>query len=222
VFGKTIPYAALLDRQKAIALAHSKTARDFLTLGQLNDDDYNSGALLNFDKALKCNPKSAIAWANRAKALWSYGDNARSLESCNRAIELDKHIDCYYQRALLRPDLTGAIADMQFDYASNKEAWVKDNIRLARLDRMKKLSHDLNGAIQEISKTLAFEPTVNNFGQRAGLLIKQNRYEEALKDLDEMVRIDHSRSSLVCRAALRIRIGDICGGLQDLWKANFG
>lgn len=211
---------ALLERQKAMARAQSKTARDFLALGQLNDDDYNSEALLNFDKALKCNPKSAIAWANRAKALWTQNDIKRALDSCNRAIQLDKQIDCYYERALLRSDLTGAIADMKTDYAFNRDAWTSDIVRFSLLAQMEKADGNIDGAISELSKRLAVESDDFYREQRADLLLRQNRLTEARKDYDQVICMTNSSSrTRLSRAALRFRTGDICGFWQDVSRA---
>ncbi len=217
---------AIKDRKRAIALTRPKTSRDFLNLGMQHNDYqyYNySIALLNFDRALKQNPKSAIAWKHRAKALIEI-DERKVLDAFNRAIALDREIDCYIQRALFRMtdrDKRGAIADFEIDYSLRPNKWKSAKQNFLLLAQLKEESGDTDGAIEEYNKIIAIEPSSNTLRTRARLLAERNRLAEALKDANQAVQIDHSASLLLNRATLRFRTGDICGFWQDIyWILN--
>ncbi len=217
---------AVRDRKRAIALTRPKTTRDFLNLGMQHNDYqyYNySIALLNFDRALKQNPKSAIAWKNRARTLREI-DELKVLDAFNRAISLDREIDCYTQRALIRMtdgDKRGAIADLEIDYKLRPNTWKSNTQNFLLLASLKKCSGDTDGAIEEYNKLIAIDPSVSGFTARAGLLAQRNRLTEALKDANQAVQISPNASSLSNRAALRFCIGDICGCWHDIyWVLN--
>ena len=76
-------------------------------------------AIANYDKAIKLDPKFAIAYNNRGIAYGQKGDDDRAIADFDTAIKLDpKSADTYYNRGIAygqKGDYDRAIAD--FDTA---------------------------------------------------------------------------------------------------------
>jgi tetratricopeptide (TPR) repeat protein len=71
--------------------------------------DY-AGAVGAYSRALLINPRSAVAWCNKAEALVRYGHNRAALDALNEATELDRN---YTPAWVLKADVYEALGNHQ-------------------------------------------------------------------------------------------------------------
>jgi tetratricopeptide (TPR) repeat protein len=108
--------AAIADANKALELKVEKTDDAYTIRGTARAGlgDYNS-AIADCNRALRLNPKNALAYNNRANNKIRLRDYAGALADCNRSIALDPNSALpVYNRGFARINLgdqSGALAD---------------------------------------------------------------------------------------------------------------
>jgi tetratricopeptide (TPR) repeat protein len=77
-------------------------------------------------------------------------------------------------------------------------------------------THDYEGAMEDYSEVIEFEPGVGAYRNRAGLLNHLGRYEEALQDAEAAWELDPSAAQVMLVAYSQAHSGDIDGALDFL------
>lgn len=117
-----------------------------------------SGAIADFDRAIKLDPRDALAYQNRAYAKRLKKDPAGAIADYTRAIELDPNsADAYYNRGNVktdRNDLDGAIAD----YDRTIELDPKYSHAFHNRAVAKKKNGDANGAEADFKRAGEIDP----------------------------------------------------------------
>lgn len=100
----------------AVLNCYSQTTKEYLKNAKAKEalQDYK-GAIIEYNKAIKLNPKDTLAYYKRGLAKLSLKDNKSAIEDLSKVIELNpKHSMAYYYRGVLKSntqDLNGAILD---------------------------------------------------------------------------------------------------------------
>jgi serine/threonine protein kinase len=221
-----------------------------------NAEDYNcralskldrdfSGALADFNKAIKLDPKHAIAYSNRGLLKKEkLNDVSGALADFNKAIELDPELAiAYSNRGLLKKeklnDVSGALADL------NKVNELNDAIDYKNRGDSKR-HNDASGALADFNKAIELNPRyVGAYRDRGWLKgYKLNDLSGALADYSKVIELDPEdanayynrgwlKHKLSCTKGFdrlklwarsyfgrgRFKLNDVSGALADFNKA---
>ena len=152
-----------------------------------------------------------------------------------RFMNLPQRASADFARALeLKPDFVPALrsrADLLMMQRDHKAA-------LADLERVIGIDPDLpeaymrradqrdylgddDGALADYGRSLAMKPSADAHGNRAIVLAKRGRFDEALADCDAAIGLDPARAhSWYTRGRIKTQKGDFAGAAADLRKAG--
>ncbi len=187
---------------------------------KFNTGDY-AGALIDYNKALKLNPKDAMTYYNRGKAKFNLGKVPDAVKDYSKAIKLEPgFISAYDKRGeaeAILGDYAAAIRDFDKKTGFNprdyeiyyKRAGVKDSL------------HDYDGAVKDYDKAIEFYPKyIEAFLNRGLVKCKLGDYKGAIKDFDKAIELSpKDPNPYYNRAHAKENIGDHNGAINDFNKA---
>jgi tetratricopeptide (TPR) repeat protein len=179
-----------------------------------------TGALADYDEALKLDPKNVDAYAGRAVVHYHLRDGAEALADYSRAIALDpKNVDLYHGRGVVREafqEWATAIEDFNRAIELNPKSatlWV-------RRAACKAGQNDFAGALTDLDRAAELDP------KDADVFLQRGRTKELQKDLagaiseyDRAVELD-GKSALAysARGFARNTKGDLEGAIADFGR----
>lgn len=175
-------------------------------------------ATTNAIKLLKDDPiEMSAALVLRAM---TQDDTDKKLADLDAAIEADpNNMAAYQERAAMRlqqDDVEGAIEDLQIvllKEPTNAEVAATVVQKLAELDRV-------DDAIELITKTLSSQPSEGLYRLRADLYRMEEKYDEALSDLNKAYAMQpEDYRTLLQRAGLALEREDVKSAKQDFQSA---
>jgi Flp pilus assembly protein TadD len=183
-----------------------------------------SGALADFDKAIKIDPAYAAAYYNSAIAMMHLKNYRGALAGANKAIELSPRESGYYQvRANARlalGDYQGTISDEGRSIELNPRgpetyiAWANSGVARMYLN-------DGAGAIADFSKAIELNPAMAGlYLNRALARAAINDSNGALEDYARALELDPALAAAYYhRGVLRERLGNRTGSCEDAQRA---
>ena len=203
-----------LSPQDAIAYYNRGVTRQ--TNGEL------SGAIADFDQAIRLNPQIVAYHLNRGKAKKDQGDFGGAITDFNEAIHLDpQNATAYYNRGITRQakgDSSKALAD--FDQAIRlhpKYTEAYNNRGIAR-----QANGDLAGALEDYSRSIELNnPKIHlPYNNRGAARQANGDLAGALEDYDQAIRLNPEFDKAYNNRGLaRQANGDITGALVDYNQA---
>lgn len=149
--------------------------------GKLRDLD---AALVDFDAAIRLNPKLAAAHNFRGLALRARGDYELAVESYTRAIELQPQLAVYYSNRGIayrwKRDLDRALADLDASIKLNP----KRAVAFAERAVVHRMKQDFTRALADHSEAMKLEPNAwQSYSYRGYTHEARNDLRSALADL---------------------------------------
>ncbi len=179
---------ALEDYDRAISLDPKLTAAYLMRGWVFEKQGQFERAMKEYNEAISIDSKQAEAYCKRGLLFEKKGHFERAMKEYNEAISIDSnYIDAYYDRAKLyqkKGEYELAIKDYNrtVDRFLDAYFWIGDiYFEKGQIEKANK----------EYSKAIAKWPdSSRTYYQRGLRYIKQNKYELALKDLNQAIRID--------------------------------
>lgn len=175
-----------------------------------------SGALKDYEEALKLNPNASNALTQRGAAKRLTGDLSGALADHEAALQQGDNAQAYYNRAAARAesgDIPGALSD--YDQA------LRINPRFAEAYNRRgilRYSHgDMNGALADYGFAIAINPRLAAaYNNRGTARYAQNDIEGALADYSRAILLDENYAlAYVNRGAVYADTGDFGAALRD-------
>lgn len=218
----------------SIINGYSQTAEEYYKSGELNEGSSNEKAILDYNKAIKINPKYVAAYYKRAMAkefskekdiLGAIADYSKVIELDDASTEMSNyyHYKCYHQRGFAKyfylKDYKGAIADFNEAIKINPDC--ESVVFMNRGDAKNELQ-DYRGAILDYSKAIEIDPNnYNYYYMRGNSKYDLKDYSGALSDYSTAIEIIPSFSPLYYNRGLcKIYLGQKDSGCLDLSKAG--
>ena len=175
-----------------------------------------------FDRAVRMNPKSAVAIYCRGTVMFYEREDYRAaIADFDEALRLyPGYGQAYLNRGFCREqtgDLAGAMADYRHAARAEPGAYEPHAAMALLLNRegMK------DQARMEFDTALSLNPVFSEgFYQRAMILVEAGEFRQAVNDLDRVILLDpKNKEALVNRAVLRFRMQELPQALADLDQA---
>ncbi len=209
---------ALLDR--AIEREpESAAAWAWRSLSRWRSQDI-AGASVDAERAIRLDPLLAAAWLARAHVRAATHDYDGAAADAGQAIGLDRKLALAYQlrgwarsHSKDRAEFEMALGDLRMAIDLDPEDVESYLHRAAHLRTLQ----DVPGELADYGRVLAIEPDNMIALRRRGLVTMTSNPDAALADFDHALRVTPGdEPSLVARATLRERRGDVPGALADL------
>ena len=178
------------------------------------------GALVDCDKAIELNPKSASAYHNRSLNKASLGDLEESLVDCDKSIELNPKPAYYTVRGIVKKDLgdfEGAIADQ------DKAIELDPEYAPAYYNRgiVKKDLGDLEGSLVDCDKAIELNPKYElPYNNRGIVKLYLKDLEGAIIDYNKAIEINPKDADPYNnRGIAKLYLKDFEGAIIDYSKA---
>ena len=177
------------------------------------------GAIIDCDKAIELNPKSAPAYHNRSINKTSLGDFEEAVVDCDKAIEINPKSAYYTIRGIAKlylKDLEGAIADQDKAIELNpKDASPYNNRGIAK----SKLG-DFEGAIIDYNKAIELNPKdASPYNNRGNAKNKLGDFEGAIIDYSKAIEINPKDvNTYYNRSNARLLKHDFVGMIKDFFQ----
>lgn len=169
-------------------LGHSQTAQDYYSRAVYSDDDQES--MVNYNKAIKLNPKFVMAYFGRAELKDILEDYNGAIKDITKAMEIDPNTKelSYYLRAEVKmklQDYQGAIADYSNSIEINPysgQVYYHRGIAKLKLD-------DYLGAISDLTTAIKRGDTsFDVYFERGILKHKLEDYRGAIADFTDAIK----------------------------------
>jgi tetratricopeptide (TPR) repeat protein len=182
--------------------------------------DYR-GAIIDYDQAIRLNPKYSEAYSNRGFARYKVGDNQGAITDYDQAIRIDPESTiAYNRRAVFRNRLgddQGAIAD--FDQAIRLDP--KYALSYKNRGQIRSSLGDDQGAIADFDQAIRLDPKYAlAYVNRGQAHYKSGNTQAAMIDYDQAIRLNPKFAiSYENRGAARNRLRDYKGAIADFDQA---
>jgi tetratricopeptide (TPR) repeat protein len=197
------------------------TAKDYFNKGwtKMHQSDW-SGAVVEFDQAIKLDPKDIEAYFERGASKLMLKDRSGGMADYNQALQIDpKNIAAYLKRgeANQMSDPKAAVADYNQVVAldpKNKDAY-------EGIATVYWMHQDSDGTIVAYDKIIEIDPKDwYAYGCRALAKGAKGDIDGAIADYDEDIRIEPTDfNAFHNRGKLKEKKGDLQGALADINKA---
>ncbi len=179
------------------------------------------GAIKDFTQVLAINPKSSIAFNNRASARQAKNEMDGAISDYTQALDLDpKMVAAYYGRGnakTSRGDLDGAIADYSQAIALDPKLagafYSRANVKTAK--------NDLDGAIADYTTALDIDPNQEStYSNRGFARQAKGDYDGAIQDYSQALAINPKIAvAYYNRGLAKQAQGSIDGAILDFNQA---
>ncbi|MBE8969364.1 serine protease [Nostocales cyanobacterium LEGE 12452] len=198
-------------------MQNPQASSDFLARG-LSQKSNSTAAINDFSQAIALDPKSSIAYYNRANARYKMGDKEGAVADYNEAIRFNpNNAIAYYNRGVVRyylGDKQGAVADftavLRFDPYDVSAYYSRGSI----LRNLK----DAQGAFADFDQVVRLAPNVpHSYFNRALARAMFNDRQGTLADFTQAIAIDPKFSrAYISRSLTLRRLGQLPAAIQDL------
>ncbi len=218
ILNDTLDISALLDKAFLLFIDSDPEIEDLSAISRkeiIETKRKYCNNLVSVVKYSEVELSSATEYAYRSMKKQKEKDFTGALEDITKAINLDPKPKYYFSRALLERDMGKCIEAIK-DYDT---LVLLDNIKIGIYERYevytergqcKEDINDLKGAEEDYGKAI-FE---NNshwmpYLLRAQLFSRQHKYKEALKDLEEVLKIEPNHvGALIEKGEIKLDIGE--------------
>ncbi|WP_232200043.1 tetratricopeptide repeat protein [Synechococcus sp. CC9616] len=219
VIGLT-PFAVTGTALLSAQTAYAQSAEDWNESGnaKFREGDYQ-GAIADYTKAIKINPRFGLAYYNRGFAKEYSGDSKGAILDYTKAIELNPDdANAYANRGDLKYDMDdnpGAIADYDKSLVINplnRRAYAYRGMAKSDLK-------NYQGALADFDKAIELDPDYGfAYFMRAYVKSDLNDYKGALADFDKAIEVEPlNELNYSSRGLLKEMNGDLSGACSD-WK----
>jgi len=171
-----------------------------------------------------CTEESSTHYFKNGSAKYSLEDFNGAIKDLDRAIELQKdYAAAYYVRAICYGEL-GEMNKANIDFSKVLE--LNPNYKEVFVNRayyVKAQNNDFEGAIEDYNKFIELNNNGNNafaFNNRGFAKYKLGHYAEALKDIDNSIKIDSQNSyAYKNRALILVALDSLDNACVNLNKA---
>jgi tetratricopeptide (TPR) repeat protein len=148
-------------------------------------------ALASLDRAIAASPDSAVYYSNRATVNRdAKKDYSRALADYDKAIELAPGLSqLYVNRGTLRR-LAGELALARADYSEAIELNPENALAFCRRADLERMNHEDERSIADYTAAIALEPRAEAFCGRGTVYLQAERYDLAIKDLNEAIKLN--------------------------------
>lgn len=176
-------------------------------------------ALENYNQALKINSNYVEAYLNRSTLLFKMKKYEKSLEDCNKAIELSPSVKSYTNRGLIKyqmKNVEGALSDMkkatEIDPENPESYFSRGSINL--------YSQKYVDAEADFTKVIKLDKSrTTAFFNRGIARYQQKKYNEAIEDFSIVIRRHPAPKALYYRGISYQHINEKEKACQDLNRA---
>lgn len=215
----------LLMMSLAAGVVSGQSAEEHMERGmaKYEQKDYK-GALREYNRALRIEPKNAEAYLHRSKAKLQLYNNEGALKDCEAAIKIDStYSDAFVWRGKVKvffSDNAGAIADyqkaIQLD-SSNADAYVSWGYAIYLSNEYR---NELSSSIEKFDKALAINPKHRYaYFYRGQVKAALGEHEGALIDYKLASEVNSTLGKegyFICnRGASKASTGDFEGAIED-------
>ncbi|MYB64008.1 tetratricopeptide repeat protein [Candidatus Poribacteria bacterium] len=178
-------------------------------------------AIVDYDKALKLNPKLTEAYEDRGVVKDELSDFEGSISDYDSAIRLNpEKASLYNNRGLAKSelgDVEGAIAD----YDKSIELKPNDTDAYNNRGLAKSELGDKKGAISDYDKAIKINPNEADFYSNRGIAMEDlGNYAEAIVDYDKAIKLNPKYAGFYNnRGVAKSWLGDVEGAIADYEKA---
>lgn len=193
-----------LELMNRAALEDPRNAEAYLWRGNARScsDDFQ-GALEDNDRAIALEPGNETFKANRANLLSRMQQTADSLETYSSVIE---ELEAKISSGQNENDVAKARREISYALISRSRIYAKQNM-------VKEAFADLDRAVEIL-------PEFNSFRTRARAYLWQKDYEKAIRDYDEVIRLQpEALASYIDRGDVYFQMGNFESALRDYEKA---
>lgn len=186
-----IPYALGIEYFTK-AIDEKPTAADYCARGNLWRT--TDKALLDFNEAIRLDPKHGAAYLNRSNIWRAKGSPDRAMEDLNEAIRADPaSYRAYLSRGILsadKGDVETALADFNESIRLNPLGAPAHNSRGILWSKS-----DFDKALADFNECIRLDPKdTKAYRNRARLLSDRGEFDKAIKDFDEAIRLEPRNS----------------------------
>jgi len=174
----------LLNNQPGNSRAYFDRGLIYQQVGKLQE------ALLDYDSAIRWSPPYAEPYINRARIFALLAQTEEALKSYCRALELAPNlIDPLLDRACLLYE-KGDVESARRDIETAVQLEVKNPRLLCLRGLLELQAGNLEGAYQDFSEAIAADKAIADFwANRAKVLFRLGKFNEALTDMNEAVKL---------------------------------
>jgi tetratricopeptide (TPR) repeat protein len=186
--------------------------------GKVGDFDRS---IVNFNEAIRLNPKDAAAYYDRGLTYYRKGDYNRAMADYNEALRLNPtYVAAFNNRGLIyyaRGQYDRAIADYNEALRLNPMYHIAINNRGNAYDK----KGDLDQAMTDYNETIRLNPTYHIAINNRGLIyVKKGDYNRAMADYNEALRLDPKYALALCNRGMLKRKIDDSSGNTDVEEAK--
>jgi Tfp pilus assembly protein PilF len=197
------------------------TVEGYIRRGVMRDSKGDlSGAIADFDSALRLNPESAEAFANRGYTRENLADLAGAVDDFSEAIRLKpEYAGVYGNRGGARMQLGDLVGSIE-DFSKAIQLNPKDVLGFINRGGARAKLGDLAGAIEDFSEAIRLNPqTAIGYFNRGHTKQDQGDLTGAIADYDEAIRLNPDFfQAYAKRATVRAKLGDNAGAETDFQK----
>ncbi|CAK9035908.1 unnamed protein product [Durusdinium trenchii] len=174
------------------------------------------GALEDMDMAVQSNPTDARLLEGRAAARYGLRDFEGAVDDVTSALEVESLRPEMWQRrglaSVMLEDYASAAAD--YDKAVNLDPHDEATWRYRSVAR---LQLDDHRAEDDASQAVKLHPNAENYVQRARVRLERRKYEGAIRDCTEALRMVRDKAEIwFLRALAKNKLSDYMGAMTDL------
>ncbi len=189
-------------------------------LEKYNNKDF-SGAIEDYNQAIKINSNYADAYYNRGLARSNLGDNQTALEDYNQAIKFNpNYTQAFINRGLIRSELGDNQAAIE-DY--NQAIKINPNYALTYYNRglARSTLGDRQAAIEDYNQAIKINPNYAEAFINRGLIRSElGNTQAAIQDYNQAIKINPSYAlPYYNRGVTRYDLGDKQAAIEDYTQA---
>lgn len=211
-FNNPISYCQSANVSTVTTSTHHEQALDLIHKGN------NTGALKEFELALKDSPDNAYILADLGACYYNLGRIQEAMNYTEKAISIDPNIPyAYFNRALCLAAMGGDSQKELSDYTKAIE--LQPNYARAYGNRAANYfrSDQLEKAMEDINLAIKYDPAYSTaYNTRAAIYLQEQKYELALKDANEAINLNGSYADAYnTRGCIYTRMGDNEKAISD-------